>query len=125
MGVSEETLRESFRAMDSDELLRRWATSSFTEIARPIARAEIETRGLEASDKAIKQLKSKDEEVAIAVTRRRRDIYLRFAISAASMSGLILYKVFGIVAALACIVLILGFFALRFVCRKVGTKAVE
>lgn len=124
MSVSEETLRESFRTMDSDELLRRWVAQSFTETARPIARAEIEARGLETTNEAIDDLRSNDEAISIAVKRRRRNIYTSFAFAALSISGFAIYKALGIVVALACVILImLVAFVLKLVLHKVKRSA--
>ncbi len=72
MEISEETLRKSFRAMGDDELLRRWEAQLLTDEAKLIAKAEIDSRGLDASQETFTRLRAEDKEDVLAIKRRQR-----------------------------------------------------
>jgi hypothetical protein len=101
MDISDETLQSSFSAMADDELLRRWH-GELTDEARPIARAELEKRGLDFSAQAFDRLLAQDAQDNLAVRRRQRStasrILLRVALAIVASVG----------AALAALVLGIG-----------------
>lgn len=77
MGIDTETLKNSFRNMDDAALLRRWH-GELTDEARPIAKAEIEARGLNVTEQAFAELKRQDIEDIQANNRRQKAVVLRF-----------------------------------------------
>lgn len=76
MEVDTETLKSSFRNMDDGALLRRWH-GELTDEARPIAKAEIEARGLDVTEQAFAELKKQDIEDIQANRRRQKRVVLR------------------------------------------------
>lgn len=77
MDVDIETLKSSFRNMDDGTLLRRWH-GELTDEARPIAKAEIEARGLNVTEEAFAELKRQDILDGKANRRRQKAVVLRF-----------------------------------------------
>ncbi len=71
MEVSDETLWKSFRNMSDEELTRRWQVQLFTDEAWPIAKAEIDARGLDVSADAFARVQAQDREDTQAIKRRQ------------------------------------------------------
>ncbi|KRA72998.1 hypothetical protein ASD78_15460 [Lysobacter sp. Root667] len=89
MDVSTETLRKSFREMPDNQLVKRWRDQSFTEDALPIAKAEIEARGLDVSTAAIDRVREEEREQDQAIRRRQVGYAKEIGLSFLVRSGLV------------------------------------
>ena len=101
MDISEDVLRKSFRAMSDEELLRRWEAQSFTDEARPIAKAEIDARHLDVSSESLRRVHAADLEDSMAIKRRQRTLLKGYGTKLLVLFGLpIIVIVLALVAAL-------------------------
>ena len=79
MEISEETQKSSFQAMGDEDLIRRW-NGELTEMARSVAKSEIESRGLDVSGQAFEHLLAQDHEDNLAIKRRQRTTIFKMVI---------------------------------------------